>query len=129
MLPVCSRRATLTSLHPWRGAFTGRHALEWCPQKTVPVPGAQLCSWNTCRELYRHVGNFVGSVNSLLLAKTLAKFAAHLVQALAAVSGEPMDLPQGLRPMTFRKGLEVPYNDNWMAVGRNKAENMVQGRQ
>src|SRR5439155_4521991 len=64
MLPVCPRRATLASLHPWRGAFTGWHTLEWCPEKAVPVPGSQLCSWNTCRELYRQVGNFVGSVST-----------------------------------------------------------------
>src|SRR5215813_9494817 len=68
VLPVCPRRATLASLHPWRGAFTGWHALERCPQQSIPVPGSQLCSWNTCRELYRQVSNFVGSVVSPLLA-------------------------------------------------------------
>jgi RNA-directed DNA polymerase len=42
--------------------------LEWGPQKPVPVVGAQLCQWNTRRELYQKVGNFVGSVVSPLLA-------------------------------------------------------------
>jgi len=32
---------------------------------------------------------------ALLLAKNLAKFATHLLHALAAVAGEPMDLPKG----------------------------------
>src|SRR5262245_38179455 len=67
MLPVCPRRATRASLHPWRGAFMGWHTLQRCPQKSIPIPGAQLCSWNTCRELYRQVGNFVGSVLSPVL--------------------------------------------------------------
>jgi hypothetical protein len=44
------------------------HSLERCPQKPIPIPGSQLCSWNTCRELYRQVSNFVGSVLSPLLA-------------------------------------------------------------
>src|SRR5262249_15542706 len=65
MLPVCPRRATVASLHPRRGAFTGWHTLEWCPEKSVPIPGSQLCSWNTGRELYRQVSNFVGSVPSI----------------------------------------------------------------
>ena len=68
VLRVCSRRATLASLLPWRGAFARWHSLEWGPQKPITIPGSQLCSWNTCRELYRQVGNFVGSVLSPLLA-------------------------------------------------------------
>src|SRR5262249_24633113 len=68
VLPVRPRRATRASLHLRRGAFMGRHTLEWCPQKPVTIPGSQLCSWNTRRELYQQVGNFVGSVISPLLA-------------------------------------------------------------
>src|SRR5262249_42819593 len=71
VLPVRPRRATWASLHPGRGAFMGRHTLERCPQKPVTIPGSQLCSWNTRRELYRQVSNFVGSVLSPLLANLL----------------------------------------------------------
>src|SRR5262249_45488793 len=71
VLPVRPRRATRASLHLRRGAFMGRHTLEWCPQKPVTIPGSQLCSWNTRRELYRQVSNFVGSVLSPLLANLL----------------------------------------------------------
>ena len=42
--------------------------LEWGPEKPVPIAGAQLCPWNARRELYQHVGNFVGSVSSPVLA-------------------------------------------------------------
>jgi len=68
VLRVRPRRVTTASLLLWRGAFPGWHSLEWCPQKPVPVVGAQLCPWNTRRELYQKVGNFVGSVGSPLLA-------------------------------------------------------------
>jgi len=46
----------------------GRHALQRCPQTPLTILGSQLGSWNTGRELYRQVGNFVGSVLSPLLA-------------------------------------------------------------
>src|SRR5262245_58875688 len=68
VLPVCPRRATRVSLPPGRGAFTGRHALQRCPQKPLTIPGAQLGSWNTGRELYRQVSNFVGSVLSPMVS-------------------------------------------------------------
>src|SRR5215831_7855282 len=61
----CPRRATLTSLCPRRGAVVRWHSLEWGTQKPIPIPGSQLCSRNTCRELYRQVSNFVGSVIGL----------------------------------------------------------------
>ena len=61
-LRLCPRRATLTSLCPWRGAFVRGHSLEWGTQKPIPIPGAQLYARNTCRELYRQGSNFVGSV-------------------------------------------------------------------
>src|SRR5215468_9408138 len=62
------RCATLTSWCPWRGACVRWHSLEWGPQKPITIPGSQLCAWNTCRELYRQVSNFVGSVVSPILA-------------------------------------------------------------
>src|SRR5215468_5830565 len=62
------RCATLTSWCPWRGACVRWHSLEWGPQKPITIPGSQLCSWNTCRELYRQVSNFVGSVLSPILS-------------------------------------------------------------
>jgi hypothetical protein len=62
VLPVRPRRATLASLSLWRGAFIGQHARERCPQKPIPIPRSQWCAWNARRELYQHVGNFVGSV-------------------------------------------------------------------
>src|SRR5262249_53387874 len=68
VLPVRPRRATLASLYLWRGACMGQHALERCPQKPITIPRSQLCSWNARRKLYQHVGNFVGSVVSPLLA-------------------------------------------------------------
>ena len=68
VLRVCARRATLASLLPWRRVLQGLPRLERCPQKPVPIAGAQLCPWNARRELYQHVGNFVGSVVSPLLA-------------------------------------------------------------
>ena len=78
VLPVRPRRATRASLYPWRGAFTGRHALEKCPQKPVPIPGSQLGSWNTYRELYRQVSNFVGSVLSPLLGNIYLHYGLDL---------------------------------------------------
>src|SRR6266446_3577350 len=42
--------------------------LEWGPQKPVTIARLKLCPWNTRRELYQKVGNFVGSVRSPLLA-------------------------------------------------------------
>ena len=68
VLPVRPRRATLASLYLWRGACMGQHALERCPQKPIPIPRSQLGSWNARRKLYQHVGNFVGSVTSPVLA-------------------------------------------------------------
>src|SRR5262245_52132485 len=72
MLPVCPRRATRVSLPPGRRACTGRHALQRCPQKPLTIPGSQLGSWNTGRELYRQVSNFEGSVNTLPCAMPLS---------------------------------------------------------
>src|SRR5207248_10222886 len=42
--------------------------LEWGPQKPVTIARLKLCPWNTRRELYQKVGNFVGSVASPILA-------------------------------------------------------------
>jgi RNA-directed DNA polymerase len=42
--------------------------MQGCPEKPVPIAGAQLCAWNARRKLYQHVGNFVGSVLSPLLS-------------------------------------------------------------
>src|SRR5262249_20669791 len=68
VLRVRTRRATLASLLPWRGAVAGNHSLEWRPQKPITIPGSQLCSWNARRVLYQDVGNIVGSVISPMLA-------------------------------------------------------------
>ena len=68
VLRVRARRATTASLFPWRGLVTGQHRVERCPEKPVPIAGAQLCPWNARRVLYQKVGNFVGSVISPLLA-------------------------------------------------------------
>src|SRR5215831_4580620 len=68
MLLVGARRATRVSLPPGRGAFTGRHTLQRCPQKPVPIARAQLGSWHTGRELYKKVCNFVGGVVSPVLS-------------------------------------------------------------
>ena len=68
ILRVRSRRATLASLLPWRGACTRWHTPEWRPQKPIPIPGSQLCAWNARRALYQKVGNFVGSVVAPLCA-------------------------------------------------------------
>ena len=42
--------------------------MQRCPEKPVPIAGAQLCPWNARRVLYQKVGNFVGSVASPVLA-------------------------------------------------------------
>jgi hypothetical protein len=63
-----SRRATMASLLPWRGLLRGPCGVQGCPEKPVPRAGAQLGAWNAGRELYQHVGNFVGSVVSPVLA-------------------------------------------------------------
>src|SRR6266581_4662722 len=84
VLRVRPRRVTTASLLLWRGAFTGWHSLEWCPQKPVPVVGAQLCPWNTRRELYQKVGNFVGSVVSPILANIYLHELDCYVEALIA---------------------------------------------
>src|SRR5712691_10203286 len=63
-----TRRATLASWLPWRGAVARSHALEWSPQTPLTIPGAQLCPWNARRVLSQKVGNFVGSVISPILA-------------------------------------------------------------
>jgi RNA-directed DNA polymerase len=65
---VRTRRATLASLLPWRGAVARSHSLEGSPQKPITIPGSQLCSWHARRVLYQDVGNFVGSVLSPLLS-------------------------------------------------------------
>jgi hypothetical protein len=67
-LGLCARRATLLSLLPWRRVLQRLPHLERCPEKPVPIAGAQLCPWNARRELYQKVGNFVGSVISPILA-------------------------------------------------------------
>src|SRR6266702_294538 len=68
VLRVRARRATTASLLPWRGLVRGQHRGQRCPEKPIPIPGAQLCAWNARRALYQKVGNFVGSVASPLLA-------------------------------------------------------------
>jgi RNA-directed DNA polymerase len=68
LLAWCCRRATLLSLLPWRWVPQSWPHLKRCPEKPVPIAGAQLCPWNARRKLYQHVGNFVGSVASPLLA-------------------------------------------------------------
>ncbi len=75
LLPRCARRATLVSLLPWCRVLQGLSALQGCPKKPIPIAGAQLCSWNTRRELYQKVGNFVGSVLSPLLANLFLHYA------------------------------------------------------
>src|SRR5215468_11453528 len=72
------RCATLTSWCPWRGACVRWHSLEWGPQKPITIPGSQLCAWNTCRELYRQVSNFVGSVLSPLLGNIYLHYGLDL---------------------------------------------------
>ena len=43
VLRVRTRRATLASLLPWRGAGARSHALERGSQKPITIPGSQLC--------------------------------------------------------------------------------------
>ena len=68
LLGLCARRATLVSLLPWRRVLQRLPRLQGSPQKPVSIAGAQLCPWNTRRELYQHICHFVGSVLSPLLA-------------------------------------------------------------
>jgi hypothetical protein len=78
LLPLCARRATLVSLLPWCRILQRRSAVQGCPQKPIPIAGAQLCSWNTRRKLYQKVGNFVGSVVSPILANGYVHYALDL---------------------------------------------------
>ena len=68
VLPRWARRATLVSLLPWCRVLQGLSALPGGPKKPIPIAGAQLGSWNTRRKLSHHVGTFVGSVVSPILA-------------------------------------------------------------
>src|SRR5439155_24962571 len=86
VLRVRTRRATLASLLPWRGAVARLHSLEWSPQKPITIPGSQLCSWNARRVLYQDVGNFVGSVRSPLLAN----IALHGLEDVVKKAGGPV---------------------------------------
>jgi hypothetical protein len=88
VLRVRARRATTASLFPWRGLVTRQHRVERCPEKPVPIAGAQLCPWNARRVLYQKVGNFVGSVLSPLLAHVALAGMARLCDA-AYAEGRP----------------------------------------
>src|SRR6266446_4614671 len=59
---VLARRATTVSLCLGCGIFPGGPPVEWGTQKPIPVPGAQLGTRNTRRELSHQVGTFVRSV-------------------------------------------------------------------
>ncbi len=59
--------------------------MQRCPEKPVPIAGAQLCAWNARRKLYQHVGNFVGSVASPLLAN----IALHGLEDVVKQAGGP----------------------------------------
>ena len=106
VLPVRPRRATLASLYLWRGAFIGQHALERCPQKPITIPRSQLCSWNARRELYQHVGNFVGSVISPVLANVYLHYALDLW------------FEQVVKPHCQGEALLCRYADDWVCAFR-----------
>jgi len=109
MLPVCSRRATRVSLPPGRGAFTGRHTLQRCPQKPLTIARAQLGSWNTGREFYRQVGNFVGSV----LSPLLANIALHGLEDVVQKAGGPvLRRKNGIR--IYQNTLCIRYADDFV---------------
>src|SRR5262245_47460541 len=82
LLAGCWRRATLLSLLPCCRVVQSLPELEWGPEKPIPIAGAQLCPWNARRELYQHVGNFVGSVCAPVIANlVLDGLEARLRQA------------------------------------------------
>src|SRR5205807_7884707 len=112
VLRVRSRRATLASLLPWRGAVTRGHSLEWGPQKPITIPRPQLCSWNARRELYQHVGNFVGSVASPVLANlALDGLERRLKEHFPKPHAETTDR---------RKVHMVRYADDFIITGTSK---------
>ena len=78
LLGLCARRATLVSLLPWRRVLQRLPGLQRSPQKPVSIAGAQLCPWNTRRELYQHICHFVGSVLSPLLSKVYLHYVLDL---------------------------------------------------
>src|SRR5215468_9701149 len=108
------RCATLTSWCPWRGACVRWHSLEWGPQKPITIPGSQLCSWNTCRELYRQVSNFVGSVLSPLLANI------YLHELDRYMESTYLNLTESQKVTRRKKGkgnfLYVRYADDFVAL-------------
>jgi hypothetical protein len=114
VLPVRPRRATLASLYLWRGAFIGQHALERCPQKPITIPRSQLCSWNARRELYQHVGHFVGSVVSPLLANI------YLDAMDKYMESKYLKLSESQRRRRREQGkgncLYVRYADDWVVL-------------
>jgi retron-type reverse transcriptase len=88
------------------------HSLERCSQKSIPIPGSQLCSWNTCRELYRQVSNFVGSVASPVLANLALDGLEHrLKEQFSTPHGETADR---------RKVHMVRYADDFIITGTSK---------
>ena len=80
LLAWCCRCATLRSVLPWRRVLQSLPALAWGPETPVSRAGAPWCPWKARRTLYQHVGNFVGSVISPLLAHIALHGLEHLLQ-------------------------------------------------
>src|SRR5215475_8115437 len=114
ILRLGPRRATLASLCPWQGVFMRGHSLERCSQKSIPIPGSQLCSWNTCRELYRQVSNFVGGEGSPLLANI------YLHELDRCMESKYLNLTESQRLYRRKKGLGnalyVRYADDFVVL-------------
>ena len=73
---------------PWRRVLQSLPALAWGPETPVSRAGAPWCPWKARRTLYQHVGNFVGSVLSPLLAHGALEGMERLCDA-AYADGRP----------------------------------------
>src|SRR5262249_35729786 len=114
VLRVRARRATTASLFPWRGLVTRQHRVERCPEKPVPIAGAQLCPWNARRVLYQKVGNFVGSVISPVLANMALDGLERILRKKYPHSGA-----RALKGMNKQVNL-VRYADDFIITGLSK---------
>src|SRR5499433_4594313 len=76
------------------------------PEKPVPIAGAQLCPWNARRKLYQHVGNFVGSVVSPVLANVYLHYALDLW------------FEKVVKPHCRGEALLCRYADDWVCAFR-----------
>ena len=118
-----SRRATTASWLPWRGLVSGPPGVQRCPEKPVPLAGAQWCPWHARRKLYQKVGTFVGSVPAPLFA-TIALHGLEDVVKKAGGPDKQRENGRRIRHTTFCVRYAddfVVFNNTWEGLQRCKA--------